>query len=593
MKALLILAAIFFILATQGLALPSVNLDDSWTIALQVAYEKGLIFGKEFIFTYGPLGFLSTRVAAESTKFIIVAYDIFLILQLMLIPFFIMEITASIWTICMIFIAYLTLGTAYYLKDPAVILFLLSTFWIFYDKFKVSNLAFILGLINALLVFYVKVNLGLAALLQVTAIVLLSLCNNKRSLHEFLKLSAIILSLLLSTLLLKVDLFGYLRASLHMANGFNDAMYIKPADAILLYLAVGLFSLLLIVSLISLLKEKYLLLVLSCLGFSFLLFKQAFVRADEHIYVFFDYISIPFAMLALYAEKPTRIFNTCIFFAVSIFILYNKNLTLGVFEAHYNMIPNYFASLNTDISQVKPEKKLPISVIQQIGNSSVDLMPDNTSLLYFAGLNYVPRPVIQSYAAFDGFLDMANANFIRNSGQQFEVLSHGCIDYRYCLWDESETKIALLENYKLNLEEQGYLLLSRNNTPTQFKRTLIKKGKSKLESELKIQSTGNIQVIKFFIEYSPRGKATRFFYKAPPLNVLIKTAKDRATYRAVLPIVQAGVIANLDIKDSEGLKNLFSGNLGAITPVESLRFQTDHNWAFKNEYSYEIYELTL
>ncbi|HEV7400581.1 MAG TPA: hypothetical protein VGN84_09975 [Solirubrobacterales bacterium] len=38
---------------------PSPGLDPSWGAGLQMAAHDGLVFGREVVFTYGPLGFLS------------------------------------------------------------------------------------------------------------------------------------------------------------------------------------------------------------------------------------------------------------------------------------------------------------------------------------------------------------------------------------------------------------------------------------------------------------------------------------------------------------------------------------------------------
>src|ERR1035437_4646776 len=60
---------LFFIflllLPNQLIGLPGLDLDSSWQIATNLALRDGLAFGKEFIFTYGPLGFLSTHIGLE------------------------------------------------------------------------------------------------------------------------------------------------------------------------------------------------------------------------------------------------------------------------------------------------------------------------------------------------------------------------------------------------------------------------------------------------------------------------------------------------------------------------------------------------
>jgi len=40
---------------------PGEGIDSSWNIALHLAYKYHLVFGKDFVFTYGPLGILTTE----------------------------------------------------------------------------------------------------------------------------------------------------------------------------------------------------------------------------------------------------------------------------------------------------------------------------------------------------------------------------------------------------------------------------------------------------------------------------------------------------------------------------------------------------
>jgi hypothetical protein len=45
---------------------PFVGLDASWQAALYMAAERGLGFGTQIVFTYGPLGFLNQRAPCGS-----------------------------------------------------------------------------------------------------------------------------------------------------------------------------------------------------------------------------------------------------------------------------------------------------------------------------------------------------------------------------------------------------------------------------------------------------------------------------------------------------------------------------------------------
>src|ERR1700743_152061 len=54
---------------------PVRGLDPSWMIALNLAYKYHLHFGKDIVFTYGPLSVLRYRVAISIPKFIYIVSD--------------------------------------------------------------------------------------------------------------------------------------------------------------------------------------------------------------------------------------------------------------------------------------------------------------------------------------------------------------------------------------------------------------------------------------------------------------------------------------------------------------------------------------
>lgn len=55
------------LLAFPDLHLPTSGLDPSWQFAAEMAYRKGLVFGRDFSFTSGPLSFVYTRLFAVDT----------------------------------------------------------------------------------------------------------------------------------------------------------------------------------------------------------------------------------------------------------------------------------------------------------------------------------------------------------------------------------------------------------------------------------------------------------------------------------------------------------------------------------------------
>ena len=54
------------------------GLDPSWMIGINLARSNHLVFGKDIVFTYGPLGYLSTRLPIGVSSLHYVVWDVFL-----------------------------------------------------------------------------------------------------------------------------------------------------------------------------------------------------------------------------------------------------------------------------------------------------------------------------------------------------------------------------------------------------------------------------------------------------------------------------------------------------------------------------------
>ena len=63
-------AATFF---SEPFGVPNENLDPSWNWALHEAFSRGLRFGHDIVFTYGPFGFLAGRMYHPQTFLLFVA----------------------------------------------------------------------------------------------------------------------------------------------------------------------------------------------------------------------------------------------------------------------------------------------------------------------------------------------------------------------------------------------------------------------------------------------------------------------------------------------------------------------------------------
>ncbi|HEU5165402.1 MAG TPA: hypothetical protein VFU29_07675, partial [Chitinophagaceae bacterium] len=66
---------------------PLEGIDASWNIAIHLAHKYNLIFGKDFVFTYGPLGILYSRHPISVNLFVYLLFDLYFLVTF----FFVMK----------------------------------------------------------------------------------------------------------------------------------------------------------------------------------------------------------------------------------------------------------------------------------------------------------------------------------------------------------------------------------------------------------------------------------------------------------------------------------------------------------------------
>jgi hypothetical protein len=229
---------------------------------------------------------------------------------------------------------------------------------------------------------------------------------------------------------------------------------------------------------------------------------------------------------------------------------------------------------------------------QLVQQESIDEIPHTAAIPYYAGLHYVPRPVIQSYQAFDSFLDSLNAEYLVERGNPFFMVRLGCIDDRYCFFDDTQLKLAMLQHYDVVAEDSPYLLVRRRQVPLQSERKLLRAGRLKLGEPLIVTPSSGLQVVEFDVSYSLRGKMRRLFYKPRPLKVTIDSQRGSKSYRAIVPILEGGVISNVDVSDTQGLKSFYERRFGDIPQTKSIKIHSRHPRHYKDDFAYRVYEIS-
>ena len=576
---------------------PETGLDPSWNIAIHLAIKYDLIFGKDFVFTYGPLGFLCTRLPIAIPKIVYLLFDFFFLFNLLFVlnETFKKEMKIAV---CLFLFALFVIS-AYEGAEQWYFFFYLFYLFSFLTQ---PNKIFYLVLASLLVIicFYIKLSLGIIALptfvLTISFIAFQKRITWKRG---GLILFFFFIALGISAYFLHVDLTGYILNSLQIINGYNDAMYLVGEPELIPFLHAGsaVMTAYLLLILFRLTKTLYHKAFVQQLDeffiygilalYFFVLFKNGFVRNDGHNYYFFRGILFAVALLFLFSPKGSARTFISIFCWITLFIsLWAVNslpgsfkpvtriVSMSVFASKWREADKYFSDLSN--YSVAPEIDSSFEneeLKKTVGKSSVDVVPAEISQIYFNELRYNPRPVIQSYSAYNEFLDSLNQQKFKSENKPDYILfSAGSIDDRYPFFDEARTKLAILSNYRVEKSIVDQLVLAKKQMPARLVRGNTEIRSARLGKNITIPKSSSLQFTRIRVHYDTWGRIKRFFFRPPGLSITFTlTNGDSSTYRAVTTLLEGGVIINKFIDTNEEFELLMRAQGSLNTDIKKIR----------------------
>jgi len=540
----------------RPLVIAQVGLDPAWMLGLHVAVSDGMIFGRDVLFTYGPLGFV----------------------------FFPMYVTQGLWLTSVIFEAVvhvafyaallvLVLNRERRLVDGAVLALTGTLIGAFLDVYVVSAVLLVLAILvmdgrhhewfviisgTTAVCMFLKFDVGLATL----SIMLLGvawLFFKKERRLALVSFGAWLFAFLVVGLLLMKsgDAFSsFLIGSVQLAAGFGPAM---AKDGPLWQLAVGAVGV--VAVLIYLLRQILYragptTLWLS-VGFLFLSYKEGIVRQDLHILTLYGACAL-FLGLAYSVErrKPWRLA-----FLFLIVLLLGSGIRASQFGtgrltylksvyAPENVFQTVNLGLNEDVpgqifansvEQLRAYYALSPATLGILTNRTVDVFPWENSIAYAYGFRWDPRPIFQSYSAYTTYLDDDNAEHFTNQNAPDYVLFRTAsidgqtlsIDGRYSLFDEPLTFQALICNYKPIRSDGAYIILQRTgnhcSAPIQLEHV-----NSDFGTTIDVPVANGYVFAHVYLKYNLLGSIENVFYKGPLVYIRLNFADgSNGTYRFV------------------------------------------------------------
>ncbi len=450
---------------------PSVGLDPSWMGSLYMAAHRGLHFGSQIVFTYGPLGFLAWAGQLWYGELAVIGFLFQAVLHVLLCVSLVWALRRSVNPlIALILTVFLVIaGGALDISITLAAICCLAALAPEPPGFATSLVVFggaVLGAIETL----IELRLGLV-ILGMCAITLVALERRRRNLSIFIALSVLVFALLWFASGQGFDnLSDFASNSLQIVSGYSEAMTVPPASAIylpaMILISVGLVA---AGALTSAPGRPRPVAALMVAFVSFSIFKEGIVRGDSgHAVIFFGTALGLAAGLAFGRRRLMAVAAVTALGAVAI-----TAAQPGLQLAEFNPITRAGDAINQFRNLLSPSRRAVIkfagavsmnhtyglqpATLRLLKGQSVDIDPSEAAIAWTYGLKWDPLPVFQNYSAYTSALDRLNSNALRSSQGPRRILRGDpriaalrvvpSIDGRFAPWDPPEQAIAMLCNY--------------------------------------------------------------------------------------------------------------------------------------------------
>ena len=377
------------------------GLDTSWMAALALAIEHRLVFGRDFVFTYGPLGYFVSRVPPAGLAWTIPVHDLLLFADLL-------YVIGKVYRRSAPALGALTLGAlavmtpAMYLEEAPSIWFVLigahGALCITEGRAWHATAAAVISIFLC----FSKLNVGLIAIVPVIGLLAWITWTHRARRSIWLAIPTYLAALVIAGWLLNVDLVGYLHTTMHVVDGYNDAMdatmpFVRPHFLHWELTLVAISAAAMATALRGLWRDPRTIFVGFVVALAlFLGFKQGHVR---HWGSFIYLAPFPLWLWATYAGRGRFRLAPLAFSLLAAAVLLPARLGPETFSRKSRDLGVYVTHLRQVIEGRVPRDRqgvLAPAVREAIGQRTVDVPMYDATIAYLEGLNYAPRPVIQS-----------------------------------------------------------------------------------------------------------------------------------------------------------------------------------------------------
>jgi hypothetical protein len=561
---------------------PTFGLDPSWILALQMAAVERLHWGTEFIFNYGPLGFLRNPLVAHTWPAIL--STIYLVVIRFALAVSVVHIIRRRFNLPIALPMAFVAVSLNPLDASVPLAFVWCAVAVLEDPPSLAHRLVVFGggaLSGVELL--VKLNEGLLIAAMCLVAVATMAGRRFRNLASFaftLFISALVLWFAAGQGVANVD--DFLIGSIQLIRGYSSALQLSgPAWAI----AAGLLAWALAVAAAWLAGEglvttRRLALVVLVLGFGFLAWKEGFVRQGPgHMAIFFAWMLAPWIALRWRGREA---WTLAAFAAVAILYFAPIDFAATAIRGRLQPIDNA-RSMVTDLRTVfDPGRRasermsaltrmrsgygLDRRTLSLLNGKTAAVLPWESAIAWAYGLDWRPLPVTPLNAVYASWLDRRNADALASHAGPQRILRHvrqplfralppfrspargglpfyaTSVDGRYAPYDSPATTLAMLCHFRALRTTGRYQVLGRVADRCGEPR-LLSSTRADYGQDVPVPEPPGRHEVVFTRVYgaAPAGvEAVRTFLYRPPLRFVVFDGIAR--YRVVPGLLSDGLI---------------------------------------------------
>jgi len=476
--------------ASTGRLIVGGDVASSWLAAVTMAAHDHLAFGSRVVFTFGPLGFLvspqlffisNTVLAFLFTLAFSTALFAMLIWALRRILPLAAAVVVAYFVVGMSLVSALYFGTDVAVEDVLALVLIVCVFALSRGGDDPPSRWVWIGLGGALGIFSLvksSLGIGIAVALLITLICLPA--------HRWRAMGGIVLG---AVPLFCLGWFGtgngfgnlisFIRSSVDVITGYGAAMSLEdPTRWYSYWLAAGASVLILAVAVVhtrGMARRPRTGICLITLATLWFLFKEGFVRHDEHDLVFF--VAAPIVLAAFAPTWRSPVWLVTAMLGLTIVTASLAGPLPPTLVQPVQAARNFFGEAQTMVSSKKQSAViaqsrkalqdsfgLPATMLTSMRGQTVAVSPwQHTAIWAHPDIRFDPLPVLQDYSAFTPSLDQLDATFLRSSRAPRYILRQPlvAIDGRNPAFEPPATQLAIECRYREVATSGAWQLLER------------------------------------------------------------------------------------------------------------------------------------